>query len=132
MTAAWLGRSDTGPPAAGILCNRGLIPPPNQPTTLVAAEDMLCHPGALSLDRLGNLYVSDHGPEVEGNWRLLMFVAGLFPANNTAPGTTPGAAPTQPQPQMPPSSAPTGQDMNRSGNPPADNAAPAANPAPNK
>jgi hypothetical protein len=52
------------------------------------------------------------------------------PANNMAPGTTTGAAPAQPQ--MPPSSAPTGQDMNRSGNPPADNAAPAANPAPNK
>jgi hypothetical protein len=54
----------------------------------------------------------------------------VTPRANTAPGTTTGAAPAQPQ--TPPSSAPTGQDMNRSGNPPADNAAPATNPAPNK
>jgi len=54
----------------------------------------------------------------------------VTPRSNTAPGTTTGAAPAKPQ--TPPSSAPTGQDMNRSGNPPADNAAPAANPAPNK
>ena len=54
----------------------------------------------------------------------------VTPRANTAPGTTTGAAPAKPQ--TPPSSAPTGQDMNRSGNPPADNAAPATNPAPNK
>jgi len=54
----------------------------------------------------------------------------VTPRVNTEPGTTTGAAPAQPQ--MPPSAAPTGQDMNRSGNPPADNAAPAPNPAPNK
>jgi hypothetical protein len=74
-----LGQTDV----AGNQCNRGLIPPPNQRTGQVATADMLCHPGALSLDRLGNLYVSDHGPEVEGNWRLLRFAASLFPANNT-------------------------------------------------
>ena len=54
----------------------------------------------------------------------------VTPRANTAPGTTTGAAPAQPQ--TPPSSAPTGQDMNRTRNPPADNAAPATNPAPNK
>ena len=42
-------------------------------------------PGALSFDRQGNLFVSDHAPEVEGNWRLLRFAGTLFPANNTAP-----------------------------------------------
>ncbi len=54
----------------------------------------------------------------------------VTPRANTAPGTTTGAAPAKPQ--TPPSSAPPGQGMNRSGNPPADNAAPATNPAPNK
>jgi sugar lactone lactonase YvrE len=72
-----LGQTD----AAGNLCNRGLVPAPNTGTDLVADATMLCHPGALSFDRLGNLFVSDHGPEVEGNWRLLRFAGGLFPTS---------------------------------------------------
>ena len=35
--------------------------------------DVLCYPGALSIDRLGNLYVSDHSLEVSGNKRLLVY-----------------------------------------------------------
>ena len=76
-----LGQTDT----VGNLCNRGLVPPPGTGTTLVADATMLCHPGALSFDRQGNLFVSDHGPEVEGNWRLLRFAGTLFPANNAIP-----------------------------------------------
>ena len=76
-----LGQTD----AAGNQCNRGLVPPPNSGTEQVATADMLCHPGALSFDRLGNLFVSDHGPELEGNWRLLRFDGGLFPTNGTQP-----------------------------------------------
>jgi hypothetical protein len=67
----------------GDQCNRGLVPAPNQnpgrPPAEDAALDMLCFPGALALDRSGNLYVSDHFLEVEGNWRLLMFSSSLFP-----------------------------------------------------
>jgi subtilase family serine protease/sugar lactone lactonase YvrE len=73
-----LGQTDP----SGNLCNRGLVPPPSSGTTQVATANMLCHPGALSFDRLGNLFLSDHGPEVEGNWRLLRFAGSLFPANN--------------------------------------------------
>ena len=75
-----LGQTNT----SGNLCNRGLVPPPNQGTGQVPTADMICNPGALSLDRLGNLFVSDHGPEAEGNWRLLRFASSLFPANNTS------------------------------------------------
>ncbi|MEX0616989.1 MAG: DNRLRE domain-containing protein [Candidatus Woykebacteria bacterium] len=41
-------------------------------------------PGALALDRLGNLFVSDHSLEVQGNFRLLVFNKDLFPTNNTS------------------------------------------------
>ena len=44
--------------------------------------DMLCFPGGLAYDRLGNLYVSDHSLEVAGNKRLLIFAAGTIPFNN--------------------------------------------------
>lgn len=74
-----LGQTD----ASGNQCNRGLVPPPNTGTDQVAAADMLCYPGGLALDRIGNLYVSDHAAEVEGNWRLLLFSASLFPPTNT-------------------------------------------------
>ncbi len=36
-------------------------------------RDVLCYPGALSIDRKGNLYVSDHALEVSGNKRMLVF-----------------------------------------------------------
>jgi hypothetical protein len=66
---------------AGTACNQGLVPAPNTGTSEVAGLDMLCFPGAISLDRQGNLYVSDHFLEVEGNWRMVMFNAALFPAS---------------------------------------------------
>jgi hypothetical protein len=78
-----LGQKDIG----ANLCNRGEIPPPNidpwRPASEDAKLDMLCYPGAISLDRQDNLFVSDHFLEVEGNWRLLMFTADTFPPNNS-------------------------------------------------
>lgn len=44
-----------------------------------ATLSTLCKPGALSLDRFGNLFVSDHALENTGNRRLLTFSADLFP-----------------------------------------------------
>jgi hypothetical protein len=76
----------------GILCNRGLIPPPNTGTDLKASLDMLCFPSTLSIDRLGNLYVSDHAPEVEGNWRMLLFPKGIFTNNLTTALYAPAAS----------------------------------------
>lgn len=74
-----LGQTD----ASGNQCNRGLVPPPYTGTDQVATADMICYPGALSLDRFGNLYVSDHTLEVQGNYRLLVFAANLFPPTIT-------------------------------------------------
>ncbi|MCI0890107.1 MAG: hypothetical protein J4O04_04800, partial [Chloroflexi bacterium] len=59
---------------SGTDCNRGL---PELPSTL-------CRPGLMEIDRLGDLYVSDHWLEHTGNNRLLVFDRGLFPPNNTA------------------------------------------------
>ena len=46
--------------------------------------NMLCFPGDLSVDRMGNLWLSDHSLELSGNHRLLMFSGSLFPDNNRA------------------------------------------------
>lgn len=43
----------------------------------------LAVPGAIALDRFGNLFVSDHMLEIAGNQRLLMFSASTFPANRS-------------------------------------------------
>ena len=47
-------------------------------------KNLLCYPGALSIDRLGNLYVSDHSLEVSGNRRLLVFEKDYLPTDNTS------------------------------------------------
>lgn len=60
---------------SGTSCNQGLSQP---------SRTSLCHPGAVVLDPQGNLYVSDHALEVEGNGRLLEYDAALFPANPAA------------------------------------------------
>ena len=58
----------------GTLCNQGRFPPSDRSAVESDAhKDVLCFPGALSIDRTGNLYVSDHSLEVEGNLRLLVF-----------------------------------------------------------
>ena len=48
----------------------------------------------LSIDRLGNLYVSDHSLEVEGNFRLLMFLANSIPTDNSSTIFAPDATKT--------------------------------------
>jgi hypothetical protein len=48
-----------------------------------ALETTLNFPGAIALDRMGNLFLSDHSIEFEGNHRLLEFNSSLFPTNNT-------------------------------------------------
>jgi DNA-binding beta-propeller fold protein YncE len=62
-----LGQTDL----AGTACNqgRGLDSP---------SRDSLCQPGAVVLDRFGNVWVSDHALESEGNRRLLEYDAALF------------------------------------------------------
>ena len=66
-------------------CNAGRIPAADW-DALSAGEhrNLLCYPGALSIDRLGNLYVSDHSLEVDGNRRLLVFHADSLPTDNTS------------------------------------------------
>lgn len=62
--------------AAGAACNQGRGS--NSPS-----RTSLCNPGSGQLDPQGNLYVSDHGLEVAGNFRLLRFDAALFPDSPT-------------------------------------------------
>lgn len=61
-------------------CNRGeaytiINPPP---------LNYLCLPGALSVDKFNNLYISDDSLESQGNKRILMFTLATFPTNNTS------------------------------------------------
>ena len=66
--------------AGGDQCNRGKYPAAD-PSAIGSGgnTDLLCFPGALSIDRMGNLYVSDHSLEIDGNRRLLVFPAGSIP-----------------------------------------------------
>ncbi|MBP6882397.1 MAG: hypothetical protein KBC15_02450 [Candidatus Levybacteria bacterium] len=61
-------------------CNQGLYPQAEATGKL----DVLCSPGKLSIDKKGNLYVSDHYIETAGNWRLLMFSPSTFSASPSA------------------------------------------------
>ena len=75
-----LGQED----ASGNLCNRARFPAAEWPASEDPSNgDVLCSPGALSIDRLGNLYLSDHTLEVEGNFRLLVFSAAALPTTNS-------------------------------------------------
>jgi len=68
------------------LCNRG------QPSMSGATANSLCYPSSLSVDNLGNLWVSDHVTEAGGNRRLLVFNKALFPTTNTTPIFAPNAS----------------------------------------
>jgi hypothetical protein len=70
-----LGQNDT----ASISCNRG------GPAVTGATLDSMCLPGSIAMDKLGNLYVSDHSLETQGNMRLLIFAGSGIPTNNTSP-----------------------------------------------
>ena len=64
-------------------CNQGRYGAADREEFLGGAHKyLLCSPGALSIDRLGNLYVSDHALEVEGNHRLLVFSPEDLPTDN--------------------------------------------------
>ena len=60
----------------------------NQGQTFAAGVDpsknLLCRPGNLSIDRKGNLYVSDISLECDGNWRLLMYSQASLPTTNNS------------------------------------------------
>ena len=79
MVDVILGQLEPG----GTQCNRGedfevsTFHVPN----VRAPGNALCFPGAIALDRYGNLFVSDHTLEVVGNQRMLVFDSGLFPDN---------------------------------------------------
>ena len=75
-----LGQGD----AIGNECNRDRFPAAARTSVGDRSNsDVLCYPGALSIDRLGNLYVSDHALEVDGNYRLLIFSATALPTTNS-------------------------------------------------
>ena len=69
---------------ADMQCNRGLVPEQQGGADrgLIPDGFMICSPGDVTLDRLGNVWVSDNGMETAGNFRLLEFDAKLFPTNN--------------------------------------------------
>ncbi|MDE2860848.1 MAG: NHL repeat-containing protein [Chloroflexota bacterium] len=75
-----LGQTDP----SGNQCNMGKFQAADR-SAIESGEnvDLLCFPGALSIDRLGNLYVSDHSLEVDGNRRLLIFAADSTPVANS-------------------------------------------------
>ena len=65
-------------------CNRGRFPGADPPSIDSGGNtDVLCFPGALSIDKKGNLYVSDHALEINGNRRLLIFSAESTPTINS-------------------------------------------------
>ncbi len=75
-----LGQED----ASGNECNRGRFEAGARNSVGDRSNgDVLCYPGALSIDRLGNLYVSDHSLEVNGNFRLLVFSGAALPTTNS-------------------------------------------------
>ena len=75
-----LGQPDT----TGTLCNQGRFRADDRSEIGGGGHrDVLCSPGALSIDRMGNLYVSDHALEVEGNKRLLVFSRSSTPSGNS-------------------------------------------------
>lgn len=61
---------------AGTQCNQGLMG-----VNKNAPSNLLCFPGALALDKLNNLYISDNFIETAGNGRMLMFSKTLLPDN---------------------------------------------------
>jgi sugar lactone lactonase YvrE len=65
----------------GIHCNQGRDSDDGYIHPQYPSQDSLCHPGALSFDHAGNLFVADHNLEVAGNWRLLEYDAGSLPAS---------------------------------------------------
>jgi sugar lactone lactonase YvrE len=89
-----LGQADPN----GTLCNRdhplGFDDISDQAN---AQPNTLCAPGSVSIDTQGNVWVSDHSIELNGNLRLLEFNAGLFPSSTPTPIYGPSATHVYPQ-----------------------------------
>jgi hypothetical protein len=90
-----LGQAD----ATSKLCNRDYTMQPGDDINDVAnaKANTLCAPGSVAIDPHGNVWVSDHSIELNGNLRLLEFDASLFPATPSTPIYGPAA--THPFPQ---------------------------------
>lgn len=74
---------------SSVSCNQNPAEPANtdsyaEPNPASVTLKTLCYPGALAIDKKGNLYVSDHWHELAGNKRLLMYSAATFPAAPTS------------------------------------------------
>jgi len=67
--------------AAGIHCNQGRDSDNGYIHPQLPSRDSLCHPGGLTFDQRGNLFVSDHNLEIAGNLRLLEYDAAVLPPN---------------------------------------------------
>ena len=67
--------------ATGMHCNEGRDSDDGYIHPQLPSQDSLCHPGGLSVDQQGNLFVSDHNLEIAGNWRLLEYDATGLPLN---------------------------------------------------
>ena len=79
-----LGQNDH----SGVLCNRIAPLRAHEPDPEGALSnpqpDTMCLPGAISMDNNGNLFVSDHSLEVDGNHRLLLFDTETLPPTNSS------------------------------------------------
>lgn len=60
--------------SSGDLCNRGGS----------KTSNTLCRPGNISYDNAGNLYISDHWLEIDGNMRMVIYDSGTIPTNNVS------------------------------------------------
>jgi hypothetical protein len=63
----------------GVHCNQGRDSDDGYVSPKFPTQDSLCHPGALSFDNKGNLFISDDNLEVAGNFRLLEINASALP-----------------------------------------------------
>ena len=78
--------------STGRLCNQGRFQEDDRNVIGDGGHvDVLCYPGALSIDRMGNLYVSDHALEVSGNKRMLVFSLSSIHAANSQTAFAPNA-----------------------------------------
>lgn len=81
----------------GKYCNRNQSDAANtnpwlEPNPAFLRINTLCYPGMLSLDKFGNLFVSDHRYETAGNKRLLMFASSSISGSRTMTLYAPNAA----------------------------------------
>lgn len=85
--------------ASGTYCNRDKNDPRNEDAWAGQLDNdrlnTFCWPGAIELDKYGNLFVSDHLIEVAGNHRMLMFAEGTLQRKQKATGALYGVNATK-------------------------------------